>query len=56
MEAFVARQNIHHFRELLAQETDPHQRKLLEQMIAEEEAKLAGDPPPMDERKEGGKR
>ena len=40
MQKFVASQNIHHFRELLARETDPRQRELLQRMIQEEEAKL----------------
>jgi hypothetical protein len=40
MQKFVAEQNIQHFRERLARETDPHQRELLQRMIDEEEAKL----------------
>jgi len=40
MQRFVARQNIQHFKEMLAAETDPARRALFERMIAEEEAKL----------------
>jgi hypothetical protein len=40
MQKFVAEQNIHHFKDLLARETDPRQRQLLQLMIDEEEAKL----------------
>ncbi len=41
MQRFVARQNIQHFKERLAGESDPARRSLIERMIAEEEAKLA---------------
>ena len=41
MQRFVARQNIQHFKDMLAAETDPARRVLLEGMIAEEEAKLS---------------
>ena len=44
MQRFVAKQNIQHFKEMLAAEADPARRVLLERMIAEEEAKLK--PPP----------
>jgi hypothetical protein len=46
MQKFVANQNIQHFRELLARETDPRQRELLQRMIREEEAKLAAQQRP----------
>ena len=41
MQRFIAEQNIHHFKDLLAQEQDPSRREMLERMIAEEELKLA---------------
>jgi hypothetical protein len=41
MQKFVAEQNIRHFNELLAGETDSGRRELLLRMIADEEAKLA---------------
>ena len=40
MQRFVAKQNIQHFKDMLAVESDPARRQLLEGMIAEEEAKL----------------
>jgi hypothetical protein len=40
MQSFVARQNIQHFRELLATEADPARRAMLASLISEEEAKL----------------
>ena len=40
MQRFVAKQNIQHFKDMLAVESDPARRVLLEGMIAEEEAKL----------------
>jgi len=43
MQRFVARQNIQHFKDMLAAERDPARRVLLEAMIAEEEAKLLSD-------------
>ncbi len=43
MQRFVARQNIQHFKDMLAAETDPARRVLLEGMIADEEAKLSSD-------------
>jgi hypothetical protein len=39
MEQFVHRQNLAHFRKLLAQPTDETQRRMLLKLIAEEEAK-----------------
>ena len=39
MERFVHRQNIEHFRKLLAETTDEVQRRLLLKLLAEEEAK-----------------
>jgi hypothetical protein len=41
MQKFVAEQNIHHFKALLAGEADGPRREVLLRMIAEEEAKLA---------------
>ena len=38
---FVAEQNIKRFRQLLECETDPSKRKVLEDLLADEEAKLA---------------
>jgi hypothetical protein len=42
MERFIHRQNIEHYRKLLAQTTDEAQRCMLLKLLAEEEAK---DPP-----------
>jgi hypothetical protein len=39
MESFVHRQNIEHYRKLLAETTDEVQRRLLLKLLAEEEAK-----------------
>ena len=39
MDRFVARQNLAHYRDLLAEETDPEKRKVLERLLAEEERK-----------------
>jgi hypothetical protein len=41
MRKFVARQNIDHYRQMLAVETDQEKRRLIEQLLAEEEAELA---------------
>jgi hypothetical protein len=38
--AFIARLNIAHYRELLAQEIDPATRSTVKRLLAEEEAKL----------------
>jgi hypothetical protein len=43
MQRFVARHNVQHFREMLATETDPQQRQMLEKLLAEELAKLAAE-------------
>lgn len=43
MDRSVARLNIEHFRHLLATESDEARRKVLQRLLAEEEAKL-GDP------------
>lgn len=43
MDGFLRRQNLSRYRELLLRVTDPEQRKQIEHLIAEEEAK---DPPP----------
>jgi hypothetical protein len=40
MQRFVAQQNIQHFKEMLAAESDPARRAMLAGMISEEEAKL----------------
>ena len=40
MDAFIADQNLIRFRELLRRETDPLNRRLLEQLIGEELGKL----------------
>ena len=48
MDRFVHRANLEHFRRLLAQPTDAAQRRQLEKLIAEEEAKEAS-PPKQDE-------
>jgi len=41
MEEFVIRQNILHFRQLLSTAQDEEQRRRVQQLLAEEEAKLA---------------
>ena len=50
MDRSVARLNIQRYRQLLAEEIDEAKRALLQRLLAEEEAKLAGsqaaDPPP----------
>ena len=45
MDRSVARLNIEHFRRLLAKETDESRRQVIERLLAEEEAKLAGNAP-----------
>ena len=40
MDGFVARQNIEHYREMLKITTDPAQRRLIENLLLEEETKL----------------
>jgi len=40
MNRFIARQNVERFRHLILYETNPRQKLLLEQMLAEEETKL----------------
>jgi hypothetical protein len=40
MDGFVARQNIEHYREMLKITTNPAQRRLIENLLLEEEAKL----------------
>jgi hypothetical protein len=44
MDKFVANLNIAHFRQQLAEETDPTKRLMLARLLAEEEAKLKGLP------------
>jgi hypothetical protein len=46
MDRTVARLNIEHYRRLLAAEIDESRRKAILRLLAEEEAKLAGDDPP----------
>ena len=41
MDKFVARQNIEHYREKLATETNEERRQILLRLLADEEAKLA---------------
>ncbi len=41
MDKFIASENIKHFKDELAKETDARRRSLLAKLIAEEEAKLA---------------
>lgn len=45
-DAFIVGQNLMRFRELLGREPDAAKRRLLEQLIEEELAKLAPAPPP----------
>jgi hypothetical protein len=40
VDGFVARQNIEHYREMLKSTTDPAQRRLIEKLLLEQEAKL----------------
>lgn len=42
MDIFLVNENVRHFRELLARELDPAQRRMVESLLAQEEAKLAG--------------
>ena len=41
MEKFVAHHNISHFEELLRNEADPNERRILEAMLREERVRLA---------------
>jgi hypothetical protein len=41
MQQFIARQNIEHFEKLIEHESDPEQRRRLEQLMSEERQKLA---------------
>ncbi len=41
MEKFIAERNISHFEELLRNESDMNERRILESMLREERAKLA---------------
>ena len=41
MDEFVARQNVSHFRQLLARESDPDERRRLAVLMAEAQATLA---------------
>ena len=43
MERFVGRQNIEHFREMLKITTDPGERRVLEKLLLEAQAKLKKD-------------
>jgi hypothetical protein len=40
MDRFIARANIAHFQDLLARETDPEQRRVIENLLALEQKKL----------------
>ena len=40
MDLFIARANIAHFQDLLASETDPEQRRVIESLLALEQKKL----------------
>ena len=40
MERFVRQQNIAHYREILKTTTDPAERRIVEQLLREEEANL----------------
>ena len=40
MERFVSQQNIEHYRAMLKNTTDPEQRRVIEKLLFEEEAKL----------------
>jgi hypothetical protein len=40
VKGFVARQNIEHYRERLKIATDPAERRMIEQLLVDEEAKL----------------
>ena len=40
MERFVRRQNVEHYREMLKIITDPVQRRVIEKLLLEEEAKI----------------
>lgn len=40
MDRFIARANIAHFEDLLAAETDPQKRKVIENLLARERQKL----------------
>lgn len=51
MDKFVARLNIEHYREVLADECDPERRRLVARLLAEEEAKLAAIELQSDERR-----
>jgi hypothetical protein len=42
MDHAVARLNVEHYRRLLASETDEQKRRVLQKLLAEEEAKLGG--------------
>jgi hypothetical protein len=51
MDKMVARLNIEHYRQQLAEQTDESKRQLLLRLLAEEEAKLASLTAPNQERK-----
>jgi hypothetical protein len=50
MDKRIARLNIDHYRKLLATESDETKRRTLQQLLTEEEAKLAGGDPPKQKR------
>jgi len=41
MEKFIAQRNISHFEQLLSNESDPDERRILETLLREERVKLA---------------
>ena len=51
MDKFIAQLNIDHYRKVLACERDPERRRLVGQLLAEEEAKLAAIEHRSEERK-----
>ena len=53
MDRFIARANIAHFEDLLARETDPEKRRVIEDLLARERHKLEYAEQPADtERKD----
>jgi hypothetical protein len=56
MKRYIAEHNIQHFKEKLAEERDPAKRKILLQLLAEEEAKLAAMPAAKPKDEKDGKR
>ena len=42
MDIFLVNENVRHFRELLARELEPARRRMVQSLLAQEEAKLEG--------------